>query len=253
MKKILFSFATLAFLSACSSVSIPCDNPSCSEDPLEKVNRGVFAFNQILDKAVLKPVSKAYRAITPSGLRSSIGNFFVNLKQPVYAMNSLLQGEPGEAWNTTKRFGTNTFLGFFGFFDPATKMEIPHAPNDFGKTLYTWGVKSSGPYLVLPVLGSSTPRDTVGMVGTFMMNPVNWALRDEPALGWTYWGTELISKRESVLDLSDSLEESSTDFYTTMRSFYLQNRQKELAETDSDDTSSQTGNTYDFDFPTDDE
>ena len=253
MKKIFYTFAVMAFLSACSSVPSSCDNQSCSEDPFEKVNRGVFAFNQILDKAILKPVSKVYRALTPSGLRSSVGNFFVNLKQPVYAMNSLLQGEPGEAWDMTKRFGANTFLGFFGFFDPATKMGIPNSSNDFGKTLYTWGVKSSGPYLVLPILGSSTPRDAVGIAGTFLMNPVNWALQDDPTLSWSYWGAEIISKRESVLDLSDSLEESSTDFYTTMRSFYLQNRKKELAETDSDNSSSDMGNTYDFDFPTDDE
>lgn len=251
MKKILPALVMLSFLTACSSVP-PGEVQASNEDPLEPMNRTVFAFNQILDKAILKPVSKAYRAVTPSFLRTGVNNFFVNLKQPVYAMNALLQAEGTEAWNTTKRFGANTFLGFFGFVDTATHMNIPNTSNDFGKTLYKWGVKSSGPYLVLPVLGSSTPRDAVGMAGTFMMNPVNWALRHDSTLSWSYWGAEVVAKRERVLDFSDSLEETSTDFYTTMRSFYLQNRKKELAEDTDADTTDQA-NTYDFDFPDGDE
>ncbi len=226
-----------------------------TNDPLEPMNRGVFAFNMTADKYVIEPVAKGYRAVTPDILRTGIRNFFKNLKQPVYLANALFQLEGEQAIAITKRFVTNTLFGFFGFADTASDIDIPIYEPDFGQTLYVWGVKESGPYLVLPIVGPSSPRDAVGLGVDGVMAPIDWALKSEPVLLYSKIAFENWAKRENAIEFLDSLNKSSTDFYATMRSMYRQNRKNKLEKSNVIIGYDQvaTKKDYEFDFPIDDE
>ena len=226
-----------------------------ADDPLEPFNRSVFAFNMVLDKAVLKPVAEGYRAVTPEIARTGVRNFFKNLKQPVYFANALFQLEGQQALSIAGRFLSNTLFGFFGLADTASEIDIPVYEPDFGQTLYVWGVKQSGPYLVLPVLGPSNPRDAVGWGVDSAMAPLDWALKNEPVLLYSKLAVESFAKRENAIEFLDSLEKGSTDFYATMRSMYRQNRKNKLTHSNviiGQDQVVQKQD-YEFDFPTDDE
>ena len=133
-------------------------------DPFEGWNRAMFSFNQKADKYVLKPVAEGYQAVTPAPVRKGVSNFFNNLGEPITAANSVLQAKPGKAARSLTRFVFNTTFGLFGIFDVAGAMGIERENEDFGQTLAYWGV-GSGPYLVLPVLGSSNLRDLGGRFG----------------------------------------------------------------------------------------
>lgn len=222
-----------------------------ANDPLEPMNRFVFGFNMGTDKFVIKPVAKGYRFVTPTQLQTGLFNFFNNMRQPVYILNAALQGEGEQAAQTTRRFFTNTFFGFFGFNDTASEIGVPVYTNDFGQTLYVWGVKEGGPYLVLPILGPSNPRDAVGLGVDAFANPIDWGLAEEPILLYARAGMDGLTRRAASLDFLDSLQNSSTDFYATVRSMYRQNRQKELSDTQKVQTDGPKD--YEFDFPTDDE
>ena len=140
-------------LSACATSQT---EPSSSAvyDPFEGWNRGVYAFNDGVDRAVLEPVAKGYRTVTNEPVRQGVSNFLSNLGQPVVFANTVLQGKPLAALDTVTRFALNTTVGIGGVFDPATALDVPRHREDFGQTLGVWGVPS-GPYLVLPVMGSS--------------------------------------------------------------------------------------------------
>ena len=259
MKKIICTIClTLFLLSGCAC---PPTDPielqvyQETNDPLEPMNRSIFAFNMAADKLVIEPVAKGYRAVTPSILRTGIRNFFKNLKQPVYLANALFQLEGEQALSITKRFVTNTLFGFFGFADTASEIDIPIYEPDFGQTLYVWGVKESGPYLVLPILGPSSPREAVGLGVDGVMAPLDWALKSEPVLLYSKIAFENWGKRENAIEFLDSLEKSSTDFYATMRSMYRQNRKNKLENSNVIIGKEQivTKKEYEFDFPTDEE
>src|SRR5580704_4747932 len=141
-------------------------------DPWENSNRAVFEFNQSLDRTVLVPVANAYRAVLPSPVRDGIHDFLQNLNSPIIFANDVLQAQPNLAGDTLARFLINTTFGVGGTIDVATKAGIPYHTNDLGITFATWGV-SSGPYLMLPVLGPSNPRDLVGDVGDGFGDPGN--------------------------------------------------------------------------------
>ncbi|MBO7258179.1 MAG: VacJ family lipoprotein [Alphaproteobacteria bacterium] len=252
-KRIVLGLTIALTLSACATR--PSDPDAAliydqNNDPLEPMNRTVYGFNQVADKFVLTPLIKGYRAITPQFVRTGLDNFFTNLKQPIYFANALLQADFKSAGTIAGRFSVNSLIGFFGLVDSASQMEIPVIKRDFGETLAVWGIKDSGPYLVLPLLGPSTLRETIGMGVDAIANPVSWTLYGEPTLAYGQMAGNAFITRDNAQELLDTIHKSSTDSYATMRSMYQQNRQKEVntlrGETD-------VSPDYDFDFPDDEE
>lgn len=241
-------------ISGCStSQNIPPqENISNAEnDPLEPVNRGIFAFNQAADKAVLKPVAKGYRWAVPDFIRGSVRNFFETLKQPGYFLNALLQGEAKEALYVLERTGINLTFGCLGLFDVATQLDVPAPDNDFGQTLAKWGWHNEGPFVMLPLLGPSSPRDAIGLAADAMTNPLDWRLRHEPVIVYGMTAAEGFAKREAAIELLDNLEKSSTDHYAAMRTMYRQNRQKKINKVLPKEE--QAPKAYEFDFEIEEE
>src|SRR5690606_32206203 len=153
---------------------------SADRDPWEGFNRRMFSFNDLLDRAILKPVAKGYSTVTPKFMRTGVSNFFRNLRQPVTAANLLLQGHPIQAASATGRFAFNAVFGIGGLFDPASAADIPFRERDFGQTLARWGWGDSR-YLVLPIFGPTTIRDGIGSGVSTSVSPVSWLARREGA------------------------------------------------------------------------
>lgn len=199
-------------------------------DPFEPVNRALFELHQIIDHFLLKPVAFTYTMLVPDPLRTGIRSALHNLKAPVYLANDLLQGETGRAGETAQRFAINSTIGVLGFYDAADKWFgiRPHT-EDFGQTLATWGV-NEGPYLFIPVIGPSNPRDLGGLVVDSAADPLNWYLHNTDREGWIYARTALsgIDARAELLDTLDNLERTSLDYYVTLRSVYRQRRVDEI-------------------------
>lgn len=209
--------------------SVPGDLVAAVDDPLEGVNRVIFGFNTVVDHLVFEPAARVYRAVVPPPVRRGVTNVLNNLASPITLANDILQGNPEAAANTIKRFMVNSTLGIGGLFDHATGLGEPLHREDFGQTLGTWGVGGS-PYIVLPLLGPSNPRDMVGKVGDAAVNPMTWILYNEPL--WERSipvGVEAISAREAILDDYDILRKDSPDLYASVRDLYAQKRQAEIA------------------------
>lgn len=244
----LFCSLSFALLGGCASSQIkelPFEN-----DPYEPMNRAVFAFNQGVEKGVLQPVATGYRAVVPAFFRDSITNVFNTLKQPAYFANSLLQGELKDSGWVILRTAVNLSFGFFGLFDVASEMQIPAPNHDFGQTMAKWGWHSGGPYLVLPILGPSNPRDALGLGADALMDISRWELNHEPEILWGTVAVYGVNQYEKGMDLLENLKNSSTDYYAALRTMYLQNRQKKI------DQAIQEGEgpvTYDVDFEIEDE
>ena len=241
-------------LSGCASSSISdeeTDTKNIEKDPLEPMNRSIFAFNQVADKAVLKPIAKGYRWAIPDFVRNSVYNVFTTLKQPVYFLNALLQGEPKEAFYVLERTGVNLTFGCLGLFDVATQMDIPAPDNDFGQTLAKWGWHNEGPFIMLPLIGPSNPRDAIGLGADALTNPVGWRLRHEPLIVYGMTAAEAFAKREKAIELLDNLENSSTDYYAAIRTMYRQNRQKKIDKVLPKEE--QAPKSYEFDFEIEEE
>lgn len=209
------------------------NNPEEIADPFQQWNRTVFAFNDVADQAIMRPVAKGYRAAVPKPARNGLRNFLRNLKSPVSFVNEVLQGDLQGAGNVLTRTTVNTFVGAGGLFDVAAAEGIPYQPEDFGQTLAVWGV-DHGPYLVLPLLGPSSARDGTGLLVDMVFDPLNWYfynVRPENE-GWKYarFAAEGIVKREDLLDALDDLRRNSFDYYTAMRSAYAQRRDAEVQD-----------------------
>lgn len=218
-------------LGACASGQQPGQEEDlyAINDPLESVNRSIFSFNMTLDKYAIKPAAQAYRDALPQGVRDSITNFLNNLRSPVILFNDAIQGEGKLAGDTFARLWLNTILGVGGLFDPATRAGIPFHDADFGQTFGVWGV-GPGPYLVLPVLGPSNPRDTVGLVASWYADPAN-AIADDNDYGWVSYprgAVEGIDLRSRNIDILDRIESTSLDYYATLRSLYNQRRAAQI-------------------------
>lgn len=197
-------------------------------DPLEPVNRAIFVFN---DKAyfwVMKPVARGYRAVVPQGVRVSVRNFFSNLGTPIRLANNLLQGKPKGAGTELLRFVINSTIGMAGLFDPAkTGFHIEKRNEDLGQTLGRYGL-GQGFYIVLPILGPSTARDTAGLAGDYFADPLSYI--SDP---WAAAGVRAFkSENEVSLSIGDyeDLKESSLDPYVAVRDAYVQNRAKKVRE-----------------------
>jgi len=200
-----------------------------TNDPLEPMNRGIFAFNQTFDRFFFKPLAQGYRAIVPELGRDAIKHFLDNLGEPLVFANNLMQGEFKRADHSAGRFIINSVAGVGGIFDVATKSGIEPESGDFGQTLYSWGVPE-GPYLVLPILGPSNPRDAVGMGADAFIDPFSYLANDYGAEVATYsrWAAKGIDERSRHIEDLDELQRSALDFYAELRSLFRQHRASEL-------------------------
>jgi phospholipid-binding lipoprotein MlaA len=220
-------------LCACASSGSPPGEEDAYEvnDPLETVNRGIFTVNVALDDYIIKPTAQAYHDWLPDPVRDSIHNFLTNLRSPVIMFNDGLQGQGKLAGDTFARMWLNTILGIGGIFDVGTRAGIPFHDADFGQTLGTWGVPP-GPYLVLPVLGPSDPRDAVGLAADTLADPMNGFLRSQGDAGTAaqYGRGALagIDLRSRNLEILDRIRSTSLDYYATIRSLYRQRRASEI-------------------------
>jgi phospholipid-binding lipoprotein MlaA len=209
----------------------PADRAQWEEDndPLEPLNREIFAVNRVIDGLLIKPAAMIYRGVIPEEGRTGIRNVLGNLKEPVYAANHLLQGDVDGAGDAVARFAVNTTVGVGGIMQPSADMGLPRESNDFGKTLHIWGA-GEGPYLVLPLLGPSNPRDATGLAADMLMDPFMWIAGAHDADWITYvrTGVDAIDKRSQVIDTLDDIERNSLDFYAQIRTLYRQKRQEEL-------------------------
>jgi len=192
-----------------------------ARDPAEGFNRAMFSFNDSFDQAIGKPVATAYRDVVPEMGRYWVRNFFANIADLWIGANNLLQGKPLDAVTDWGRFAFNSTIGLFGINDVASEMGIEKHDEDFGQTFGRWGI-GDGPYLVWPLIGSSTVRDSAGLVLDFHFDPV---LQHDPK-GVRYAATVLraTSKRADLLDASRILEEAALDKYVFQRDAYLQRR-----------------------------
>jgi phospholipid-binding lipoprotein MlaA len=195
-------------------------------DPLEPWNRSVYRLNETLDKAVLKPVATVYQDTLPSPVRRGVNNFFGNTRDLWSAINAALQLRPQVAVENLMRFSVNTFFGFAGVLDVASEMQIPRTSLDFGHTLGRWGVPA-GPYLVLPVLGPSSVRDTVGWVVDQQGDVIGQAV-DHASTRNSLQGLRVIDARASALPATAMLEQIALDPYSFVRDSYLQRRQSQI-------------------------
>ena len=195
------------------------------EDRWEGLNRGVYKFNDAVDRAALKPVAKGYRAVTPRWLRTGIGNFIGNLEYPATVVNQFLQGKVKMGLRDTGRFLLNSTLGVAGIFDVATPVGLEANDEDLGQTLAVWGV-GSGPYVTLPFFGPSTVRDAPSRLVDFFFDPFTYT--DVP---WeAVWGERVLDAvhtRSELLPLDDTLKRTY-DPYAFIRDSWLQRREFEI-------------------------
>ena len=200
-------------------------------DPLEPMNRVIFKFNDGLYGYVFRPISKGYTKVVPSPAREGIRNFFDNIKFPIRFVNSALQGKFKRAGLETGKFAVNTVAGIGGFIrisdDVPSLAQVPR--EDTGQTFGVWRI-GKGPYLVLPVFGPATTRDTVGMVGDYFLNPLNWNLREN--LEWYTWEVQTgvtvvgaVNTLPELLSTYDALHKDAIDPYIAVRSAYVQYRE----------------------------
>jgi len=206
-------------------------------DPLEDANRAVHEFNVALDSLVVGPVAEVYGAVVPEEIRTVVENAARNLGEPNAFVNHVLQGDGDAAGTTLLRFVVNSTIGIGGLADPAADMGLFVQSTDFGETLGVWGLPE-GAYLELPVLGSSTVRDTVGIVVDLAINPLNYVITSEQAYYMlALKGVNLIGKRNTYDDLISLLLYESADSYAAQRLSYMQNKRYVVSggETEIDD------------------
>lgn len=200
-----------------------CATPTNHYDPLEPVNRKVYAFNSAVDKAVLKPVAQGYAAVTPKPVRAAVGNFFGNLSDVYSSASNFLQGKWRQGTTDIGRVLINSTLGIGGLIDIASMApSLPKHNEDFGQVLGHWGV-GSGPYLVIPFLGPKTLRDTADYAGTYYGGPSAYVHDDEVGVGLTV--LNVVDTRATLLPLEETMQAASFgDEYSFVRDGYLQRR-----------------------------
>jgi len=214
----------LALLSACATVPAG-STVSATVDPWEGWNRNVFSFNEGLDRVVLKPVAETYRDVVPEFVRTAVNNMLNNIYDVWSTANHLLQGKVTSGIEMGMRVINNTVFGVLGIFDTATATGLPRRSEDFGQTLGVWGIPS-GPYLVLPLLGPSTPRDTVGFLVDRQTAPS--ALPETATGRYSVTGIELVNARTNLLSAGSLVDDVALDKYSFIRDGYLSRRRDAL-------------------------
>jgi len=207
-------------------------NPSQAadeNDPWESFNRGVFWFNDTMDGFLFDRISEMYKGVVPEFVRQRVGYALRNLSEPIVIANNLLQGEVEDAGDTLGRFLINSTVGVAGLFDVSTDLGFPYKKEDFGLTLASWGV-GPGPYLVLPILGPSSLRDTFGRIGDYGLDPINWwaYLDDKAFYSNIRTGVQILDAKTDNLELIADLKKNAVDYYASIRAWY-QLRRKDLA------------------------
>jgi phospholipid-binding lipoprotein MlaA len=192
-------------------------------DPLESLNRKIYAFNDSVDKAVTKPVAKAYVAVVPQLMRRGVTNFFNNLGLVVTTFNDALQLKGTKVPVDFARFTTNLVFGLGGLIDVASELKIENRSEDFGQTLGYWGVRS-GPYLVLPLLGPSDMRDAPGLAVDYVASPFFYWVPDNRE-GWGLFVLDVVDVRANLLGAEKIFETAAMDRYSFLRDTYLQRRE----------------------------
>src|SRR5262245_29082257 len=228
MQKAFLALAAL-LLSGCATLPSGKADP---RDPLERFNRSMFAFNDALDRAVAKPVAKAYVKVTPRFVRTGVSNVFNNLNTLGTAVNDVLQGKMKQAGRDSARFLMNSTLGLGGLFDPASAAGLELNDEDFGQTFGKWGMKP-GPYLMLPLLGPSTFRDTFGKLVDQFTYPVTYL--EDDSTRFIIRGVSLLDMRADLLDLDEQIDKSF-DRYAFIRNAWLQRREFQVTDGEIDDS-----------------
>lgn len=214
---------------AAPDIDMAAEEENDVNDPIEPVNRFIFGFNEFFYAILLKPISKLYNVL-PQFVREAVSNVLDNVSSPVVLANDVLQGEGKRALQTTGRFLINSTAGLAGLFDVAEKMGIPEHDEDFGQTLGVWGV-GEGFYLVLPLLGPSSPRDAVGkLVVDPFFDPLGLWLNntDRNEIAWGLVGARAIDEYAGLVDELEQIKKTSIDYYAAIRSMYRQKRESEI-------------------------
>ncbi|WNH48742.1 VacJ family lipoprotein [Stenotrophomonas aracearum] len=193
-------------------------------DPWEGFNRRVHAFNNVVDRAIARPLATAYTNVVPRFARTGVSNFFSNLRAPVTITNQLLQGRPGDAWDSLGRFIINTTVGIGGLWDPASAGQVPRRSEDFGQTLGAWGWRSSR-YVELPFFGPRTVRDVFGLAGDIPLSPIRTIEQDNIRI--PLQGLQLVDMRSQLLALDD-IRDNAVDEYALTRDAWLQRRNYQI-------------------------
>lgn len=219
------------FLLSCLLAIVVTGCATTDKDPLEGINRGVYKFNDVADRAVIKPVATAYKSVAPTFIRKGFNNFFNNLRSITTVLNDLLQFKFAHAFTDAGRFVINSTFGLAGFIDVASMGNIPNHKEDFGQTLAYWGV-GNGAYLVLPFLGPSTLRDATGLaVDFFTTDPITYTHNiGEVRLSNQLRVAQFIDIRTELLDAGDLVDNASLDPYSFLRDAYLQRRANLIAD-----------------------
>jgi phospholipid-binding lipoprotein MlaA len=241
--RLLALSALLGITLAACAPKPPADDPDAvadyeqTNDPLEPTNRVFYAINNGLDTVILRPAAQAYRYVVPGAVRRGIHNVLTNIATPAQLANDMLQGKPRRAGDTAMRFVINSTAGVLGIFDVATRWGYPDHDSDFGMTLANWGVPE-GPFLFLPVLGPSDPRDAVGFGVNIALDPFTWIGGPNQtgltAFNWSRYGLNAVDTRERVLDSLDQIKKTALDPYATFRSLYRQHRHAQIEEMRND-------------------
>lgn len=232
----LAALGLLAFLAGCATPPPATDREALAEhiannDPAEPLNRAIFAVNQGVDTVLLRPATIAYRTLVPQPARTGLRNALRNIRTPVILLNDMLQGEPQRAGNTLGRFVVNTTLGLGGLIDVAERYwGVPFHNEDFGQTLARWGM-GEGPYMMLPLLGPSNARDTLGFTVDIAAQPLTWVGQgfEVSLLSYLRVGLGVLDARDAVQDTLDEVNRTSLDPYATLRSGYRQGRDAAIA------------------------
>ncbi|MEO8124593.1 MAG: VacJ family lipoprotein [Burkholderiales bacterium] len=218
--RLLLLVLMVAVSAGCATLP-PDATPVQRADPFEVWNRKVFDFNDGLDQAILKPIATLYADIFPPIVRRGVDNFYANMLDPWSAVNSLLQGKPFIALQSAFRFAVNSTFGILGIIDVAADMDIDRHPEDFGQTLGVWGAQP-GAYLVWPLIGSSTVRDSIALPLDYLASPMN--LLNGGATPIAIWSLRVVNTRAGLLDASKLLDQIALDKYGFIRDAYLQRR-----------------------------
>lgn len=230
----------LALAALLSVVSLQgCATGKNPKDPFEEVNRSVFRFNETLDRYALRPVARGYRAAVPTPVRGGITNVFGNFRDVTTAINNLLQFKLKAAASDVGRVTINTTVGIFGIFDVATPIGLEKNDEDFGQTLGVWGV-GDGPYLVLPLLGPSTVRDGVGLIGDYHTDPQFYLITEAPE-NWIAFGTRIVNLRANLLEAERLFDQAAIDRYAFLRDAYLQRRRNLIFDGNPPETGTEGG------------
>jgi phospholipid-binding lipoprotein MlaA len=232
---LVLSFGVLIGLGGCASTTTLIKNarggPGQRLDPWENWNRKVFAFNEELDRVVLKPVATGYQKVVPQFVRRGIDNFFSNVADAWSAVNNILQGKPEPAFQDIVRFSTNSTFGIFGLLDIASEIGLDHHYEDFGQTLGRWGF-GAGAYVVWPLLGPSSVRDSAALpLDRYVASPSQ--LFDDGRLAWSITGLQIINTRANLLGASQVIDDIALDKYTFIRDAYLQRRRSLVFDGDA--------------------